>query len=121
MPTSSTSLPDDVEALRGIIAKQQAQLEHKSDRISVLEEYIRLLKRQRFGSSSEQAPIDQLGLFNEAEATDGALTVMTVVPDMVTGIDYRYAIRGETGGSEKYDMREIVAEALTRLNQIFAK
>ena len=56
----------------------------------------------------------------QAEAAEAALTVMTVVPDMATGIDYRYAIRGETGGSEKYDLREIVEEALTRLNQIVA-
>ena len=55
-----------------------------------------------------------------AQGTGGTLTVMTVVPDMVTGIDYRYAIRGETGGSEEYDMREIVQEALKRLNEIVA-
>jgi transposase/prefoldin subunit 5 len=72
MPTSSTSLPDDVEALREIIVQQQAQLEDKSEQISTLEEYIRLLKQQRFGTSSERASIDQLGLFNEAEATDAA-------------------------------------------------
>jgi transposase len=85
MPTSSTSIPDDVEALREIIVQQrsqleqtqsqlnaqQTQLEYKSEQISTLEEYIRLLKRQRFGTSSERASIDQLGLFNEAEATDG--------------------------------------------------
>jgi transposase len=71
MPTSTTSLPDDVEALREIITQQQAQLEHKSEQISTLEEYVRLLKSKRFGTSSERTPIDQLGLFNEAEATDG--------------------------------------------------
>ena len=54
----------------------------------------------------------------QTEAAGGELTVMTVVPDMITGIDYRYAIRGETGGSEDYDMREIVAEALKRLNEV---
>ncbi len=48
------------------------------------------------------------------------LTVMTVVPDMITGLDWRYAIRGETGGSEDYDLQEIVNEALARLNEIVA-
>jgi transposase len=71
MSTPSTSLPDDVEVLREIIVQQQAQLEQKSEQISTLEEYVRLLKSKRFGTSSERAPIDQLGLFNEAEATDG--------------------------------------------------
>ncbi|GAF92388.1 unnamed protein product, partial [marine sediment metagenome] len=61
MPTSSTSLPDEVEALRKIIAQQAEQ-------ISALEEYVRLLKHHRFGARSERASIDQLGLFNEAEA-----------------------------------------------------
>jgi transposase len=68
MPTSSNSLPDNVEALRKIILEQEAQLVDKSEHISTLEEYIRLLKRRRFGTSSERAPVDQLGLFNEAEA-----------------------------------------------------
>jgi nucleotide-binding universal stress UspA family protein len=57
----------------------------------------------------------------QAEASKGALTVMTVVPDMITGVDYRYAIRGETGGSEQYDLKEIVQEALDRLNDIVSK
>lgn len=57
----------------------------------------------------------------QAQATNSGLTVMTVIPNMVTGIDWRYAIRGETGGSEEYDVREIVEEALTRLNQVVAE
>ena len=57
----------------------------------------------------------------QAKASKGALTVMTVVPDMVTGIDYRYAIRGETGGSEEYDLKAIVQEALDRLNEVVKK
>ena len=56
-----------------------------------------------------------------AKAAKASLTVMTVVPNMVTGIDYRYAIRGETGGSEEFDAREIVKEALERLNEIVAE
>jgi transposase len=71
MSTSSNSLSDDVETLREIIVQQQTQLEQKSEQISALEEYVRLLRSKRFGTSSERAPIDQLGLFNEAEATDG--------------------------------------------------
>jgi nucleotide-binding universal stress UspA family protein len=57
----------------------------------------------------------------QAKAANGALVVMTVVPDIITGIDYRYAIRGETGGSEEYDVREIVRDALARLNEIVAE
>jgi len=54
----------------------------------------------------------------QAQATGAQLTVMTVVPDIVAGLDWRYAIRGETGGSEEFDMKKIVKEALDRLNEI---
>lgn len=54
------------------------------------------------------------------QATNGELTVMTVVPDIISGIDYRYAIRGETGGSEEYDVKKVVADALEQLNQFVA-
>lgn len=57
----------------------------------------------------------------QAKARGGELTVMTVVPDILAGLDFRYAIRGETGGSEKYDLKEIVQEALDRLNEIVAE
>jgi transposase len=44
-------------------ARDAADLE-----IAQLREYVRLLKSQRFGASSERSHRDQLGLFNEAEA-----------------------------------------------------
>jgi len=55
------------------------------------------------------------------DATGGELTVMTVVPNFVTGIDYRYAIRGETGGSVEYDAKKVVADALGELNRFVAE
>ncbi len=62
-----------------------------------------------------KAAIDQASL-GESE-----LTVMTVVPDIVAGLDWRYAIRGEMGGSEEFDMKKIVREALERLNQVVSQ
>ena len=58
---------------------------------------------------------------DQAKASGADLTVMTVVPDIITGLDWRYAIRGETGGSQEYDAQDIVNEALERLNQIVAE
>jgi transposase len=55
------ALPQDVEVLRAMIAERDTE-------IAQLREYIRLLKSQRFGASSERSHRDQLGLFNEAEA-----------------------------------------------------
>lgn len=57
----------------------------------------------------------------QAMSTQAKMTVMTVVPAFVGGLDYRYAIRGETGGSAGYDVKEIVNEALERLNDIVSE
>ena len=57
----------------------------------------------------------------QADRQGAKLTVMTVVPDMITGIDYRYAIRGEMGGSEDYDLKKIVQNALDHLNDFVAE
>jgi universal stress protein F len=78
-------------------------------------------------TSSILAPIDLADLatseavlavaIEQAVNAQAKLTVMAVVPDFVTGLDYRYAIRGETGTVD-YDVREIVNEALARLNEV---
>ena len=66
-------LPDDVEALKLIIADYQKSLIEKDNiillkeqRITVLEEFVRLHKQKKFGTSSEKSP-DQQEMFNEAE------------------------------------------------------
>lgn len=51
---------------------------------------------------------------------DTTVTVVTIVPDIFAGLDWRYAIRGETGGSEEFDMSKIVAESAKRLDEIVA-
>jgi universal stress protein F len=78
-------------------------------------------------TTSILAPIDLADLgtseavlaaaIEQAVSAQAKLTVMAVVPDFVTGLDYRYAIRGETGTVD-YDVREIVKEALARLNEV---
>lgn len=57
----------------------------------------------------------------QTNATNGTLHVMTVVPDIVSGLDWRYAIRGETGGSAEFDMSKVVNECLERLNEIVSE
>jgi len=56
--------------------------------------------------------------FELAQKLNGTVTVMTVVPDLKALLDWRYAIRGETGGSAGFDMRTIVEDAEKRLRQI---
>ena len=66
------------------------------------------------------APVLAAGV-EQARASDGDLTVMTVVPDFLAGLDWRYAIRGETGGSGDFDMRAVVNETLEKLNAVVAE
>jgi universal stress protein F len=66
------------------------------------------------------APVLAAGV-EQARASEGDLTVMTVVPDFISGLDWRYAIRGETGGSQDFDMRALVQEALEKLNAVVAE
>ena len=55
---------------------------------------------------------------SHAKQDGSSLVIMSVVPHMISGVDYRYAIRGETGGSEEYDVKAIVQETLERLNEV---
>jgi hypothetical protein len=49
------------------IERSRAAIEERDVEIEQLREYLRLLRSQRFGKSSERTHRDQLGLFNEAE------------------------------------------------------
>ncbi|MCP5059987.1 MAG: IS66 family transposase, partial [bacterium] len=66
--------PGDAEKLQAILLERDAEIEKRDAAITErdieirqLREYVRLLKSQQFGRSSESVHRDQLGLFNEAE------------------------------------------------------
>jgi nucleotide-binding universal stress UspA family protein len=56
--------------------------------------------------------------FALAEATGTEIAIMTVVPEVPAGLDYRYTIRGETGGSEELDVDAMLGRARDRLQEI---
>ena len=56
--------------------------------------------------------------FNLAKAMGGQVTIMTVVPEVMGGLDWRYAIRGETGGSQELDIDGLLKEAVERLKRV---
>lgn len=64
MGQSHSNLPDDVEALRAIIAAQALQLAKRDSLIDKLKAQLAVLKRARFGASSEkiERSIEQLEL-----------------------------------------------------------
>jgi transposase len=78
--TPPTPSSDEIAALK-------AQLSAKDALIAILEEKLRLAAHQRFGATSEKlATLDQLNLFNEAEATAATQdttseTTTTTVPE----------------------------------------
>lgn len=54
MGQSNSNFPDDVEALRAIIAAQAPQLAKRDSLIDKLKAQLAVLKRARFGASSEK-------------------------------------------------------------------
>ncbi|WP_165390283.1 universal stress protein [Thalassococcus sp. S3] len=56
--------------------------------------------------------------FALAGATAADVTIMTVVPEIMAGLDWRYSIRGETGGSEELKIDDLLQRARARLQEI---
>ncbi len=56
---------------------------------------------------------------HEMRASQGSkLYVMSVVPDIFAGVDWRYTIRGETGGSQELNQGAMLQQAEARLREI---
>ena len=86
----SKTLPDDVSALKKIIADQtdiiaskdnlitrkNNIITHKEQRITILEEFVRLHKLKTFTASTEKT-INQHEMFNEAELSVAAEEILT--------------------------------------------
>ncbi len=66
MAQGPQNLPNDIDELKALV---RARDNHRDNHIALLEEKLRLASLKRFGARSEKASDDQLGLFNEAEAT----------------------------------------------------
>lgn len=67
MTTTAIELPDDVDALRDLALRQHVRIDAQAHELTILREYIRLLKQQRYGRSSETQESAQGLLFDEAE------------------------------------------------------
>lgn len=55
---------------------------------------------------------------DQAKVLNGEVWLMTVVPHMTSGLDWRYAIRGEEEGSIDYDIKDFVKQAENRLGEL---
>ncbi len=63
-----TDIPTSVDALRLLVAEQQATIDEQASLIGFLQEWKRLMESQRFGARSERLVSEQGQLFNEAES-----------------------------------------------------
>lgn len=57
----------------------------------------------------------------QARLTGAKVHLIHVVPQINPGLDWRYAIRGETGGTLAYDVKEVEDAARKRLAELMAQ
>ena len=93
MPIALDQLPDDVEALKSLVADQLVRNEqlttenqHYKARVLTLTEQLNLALARRYAASSEKLSPDQIRLFDEAEAESEAAPApdvddVTIVPE----------------------------------------
>jgi transposase len=92
MPSVLAQLPDDIDALKALVAEQLARnatLEQEKVRLGAkvlsLQEQLNLALARRFAASSEKISPDQIRLFNEAEsALDAEVDAEDEADDTVT-------------------------------------
>ena len=82
MPIALNQLPDDIDALKSLVAEQVArneQLTTENQRyktqVLTLQEQLNLALAKRYAASSEKISPDQVCMFNEAEAAELISTV----------------------------------------------
>lgn len=96
MALSTTSIPDDIDALKTLLFEQDRHLNEKDKRISLLEEQLRLLRHKRFASSTEKSDT-QVELFNEAEASEALADVDEPTDDVAETETIAYERRKSRG------------------------
>jgi transposase len=67
MQIALDQLPDDVDALKALVAEQVARNEQLQSRVLTLQEQLNLALARRYAASSEKLSPDQIRLFDEAE------------------------------------------------------
>jgi len=68
MPIALNQLPDDIDALKSLVADQAVRNEQLQSKVTLLQEQLNLALAKRYAASSEKISPDQVCLFDEAEA-----------------------------------------------------
>ena len=110
MPIALDQLPDDVEALKSLVADQVARNEQLQSKVVTLQEQLNLALARRYAASSEKIAPDQIRLFNEAEVDAEAQAVMSSENDEITVPEHTRKKRG----------RRKLPESLPRIDVVHA-
>jgi transposase len=87
----NTDLPNDIDSLKEIIFNLNNKNQSLEKQNQSLVELVALLKRKRFGASSEKVSHEQLGMFNEVETED----IAQIEDDSITVPSHKRAKRGK--------------------------
>jgi hypothetical protein len=81
-----TALPNDIEALKAVIAVRDATIERLTRHAELLQEQLNLAIARRYSARSEKGPSPQMGLFDEAEVeVERAAAEAPAVESVVAG------------------------------------
>jgi transposase len=84
MPIALDQLPDDVDALKSLVADQAARNAQLQSKVFILQEQLNLALARRYAASSEKIAPDQIRLFNEAEVDAEAQAMLPSEDDAIT-------------------------------------
>jgi len=73
MPTTPNQLPNDLDALKSLVADQAVRNEQLQSQVTLLQEQLNLALAKRYAASSEKISPDQVCMFDEAEADAPAI------------------------------------------------
>ncbi len=115
MSIALDQLPDDVDALKALVAEQSKKLDHvvaRNDqlqsKVTLLQEQLNLALARRYAASSEKISPDQIRLFDEAEA--GMATSAPAEEETVTVPAYTRQKRGRKKLPEGLPRVEVIHE-----------
>ena len=100
MPIALDQLPDDVDALKSLVADQLVRNEQLQARVLNLQEQLNLALARRYAASSEKLSPDQIRLFDEAEAESEA------APDRLGRTDLTSAMLADLPTELLQELRE---------------
>jgi transposase len=117
MQNALDQLPDDVDALKSLVAEQSIKLDHfvarneqLESKVIILQEQLNIALAKRYAASSEKISPDQIRLFNEAEVDSEVVGTLAVDDEVVIVPEHQRRKRGRKPLPEELPRVDIVHE-----------